>query len=79
MVREVISLGHTEVLALRQGDPLSPLLFNLVSDALAATFDCAKKAGILFGLVPNIFTRGITHLYMLMTLLLFLSLLIPPK
>jgi hypothetical protein len=40
---------------LRQGDPLSPLLFNLVSDALAAMFDSAKKRGVLSGLVPNIF------------------------
>ena len=42
---------------LRQGDPLSPLLFNLVSDALAAMFDCAKKRDVLGGLVPNIFPR----------------------
>lgn len=47
---------------LRQGDPLSPLLFNLVSDALAAMFDSAKAAGVLCGLVPNIFPGGITHL-----------------
>lgn len=47
---------------LRQGDPLSPLLFNLVSDALAAMFDSAKREGVLSGLVPNIFPGGITHL-----------------
>lgn len=47
---------------LRQGDPLSPLLFNLVSDALAAIFDNAKRAGILTGLVLEIFPNGITHL-----------------
>lgn len=47
---------------LRQGDPLSPLLFNLVSDALAAIFDNAKRAGILSGLVLEIFPNGITHL-----------------
>lgn len=47
---------------LRQGDPLSPLLFNLVSDALAASFDRAKQSGILSGLVPHLCPGGLTHL-----------------
>lgn len=47
---------------LRQGDPLSPMLFNLVSDVLAAIFDSAKKNGLLTSLVPDIFAGGITHL-----------------
>lgn len=47
---------------LRQGDPLSPLLFNLVSDVLAASLDGAKNAGLLSGFVPNLFPRGLTHL-----------------
>ena len=46
----------------RQGDPLSPLLFNLVSDALAAALDSTKQAGLLTGLVPNLFPGGLTHL-----------------
>lgn len=47
---------------LRQGDPLSPLLFNMVSDALAVMLDKAKGNGVLTGLVPEIFPGGITHL-----------------
>lgn len=60
MERGLISLGPLE--GLRQGDPLSPLLFNLVSDALAAMLDSAKREGVLSGLVSDIFPRGITHL-----------------
>jgi hypothetical protein len=47
---------------LRQGDPLSPLLFNLVSDALATMIDNAKLAGKIKGLVPNLIEGGLTHL-----------------
>jgi retron-type reverse transcriptase len=47
---------------LRQGDPLSPLLFNLVSDELATMFENAKRAGQIRGLVPNLIEGGLTHL-----------------
>uniref|UniRef100_J3LGX6 CCHC-type domain-containing protein n=1 Tax=Oryza brachyantha TaxID=4533 RepID=J3LGX6_ORYBR len=47
---------------LRQGEPLSPLLFNLVGDALARMFELAKSNGILSGLVPNLVNGGLTHL-----------------
>jgi hypothetical protein len=46
---------------LRHGDPLSPLLFNLVSDALATMIDNAKLAGKIKGLVPNLIEGGLTH------------------
>lgn len=46
---------------LRQGDPLSPLLFNLVGDALAAVLESAKTNGVLEGLVSNLVPRGLTH------------------
>jgi hypothetical protein len=32
---------------LRQGDPLSPILFNLVADMLAVLIERSKKYGIL--------------------------------
>jgi hypothetical protein len=47
---------------LRQGDPLSSLLFNHVTDALATMFDNAKLAGEIKGLVPHLVEGGITHL-----------------
>jgi hypothetical protein len=47
---------------LRQGDPLSPLLFNLVADALSAMLSRASSAGLIQGLVPHLIDGGITHL-----------------
>ena len=38
---------------LRQGDPLSPLLFNLVADALFAMLSRASSAGVIQGVIPK--------------------------
>lgn len=43
---------------LRQGDPLSPLLFNLVVDALSELLTLAKEAGHLEGLVLELILGG---------------------
>jgi len=47
---------------LRQGDPLSPLLFNLVGDALSAMLHLAGARGEIKGLVPHLIEGGLTHL-----------------
>ena len=47
---------------LRQGDPLSPLFFNLVADALSAMLSRACEAGIIQGLVPHLVEGGLSHL-----------------
>jgi hypothetical protein len=47
---------------LRQGDPLSHPLFNLVVDALAAMLDLVKRRGRIAGLVSDLIDRGLTHL-----------------
>jgi hypothetical protein len=43
---------------LRQGDPLSPLLFNLVVDTSSTLLTKARERGFIKGLVPNLVERG---------------------
>lgn len=37
---------------LRQGDPLSPMLYNLVVDGLSAILDKAIERGVISGVTP---------------------------
>jgi sugar (pentulose or hexulose) kinase len=46
----------------RQGDPLSPLLFDFMVDALAAMLTKASEAGHIQGVVPHLILGGVTHL-----------------
>jgi hypothetical protein len=46
----------------RQGDPLSPLLFNFIGEALSAILSAAGRAGHIHGVVPHLFPGGISHL-----------------
>jgi hypothetical protein len=48
---------------MRQGDPLSPLLLNLVVDALVTMLESTKRNGRrIIGLVPHLLEGGLTHL-----------------
>jgi hypothetical protein len=44
---------------LRQGDPLSPILFNIVADMLAIMIARAKDDGQVEGLIPHLVEGGI--------------------
>jgi hypothetical protein len=59
---------------LRQGDPLSPLLFNLVSDALATMLEKAKETNQIRGVIPHLVEGGLTHLQYADDTIIFLSL-----
>jgi hypothetical protein len=45
-----------------QGDPISPLLFDFVADALDAILSKARVAGHIDGVVPHLIPGGVSHL-----------------
>jgi len=47
---------------LRQGDPLSPILFNIVVDMLAILINRAKRDGQIKGIVPHLIDDGLSIL-----------------
>jgi hypothetical protein len=47
---------------LRQGDPLSPLLFNLVGDVLTRMLYKAERGGLIRGMMPNLRSGGVVSL-----------------
>jgi hypothetical protein len=46
----------------RQGDSISPLLFNFVADAFNSLYSRARVAGHIQGVVPHLIPSGVTHL-----------------
>jgi hypothetical protein len=58
---------------LRQGDPLSPILFNIVVDMLAILIERAKNDGQVGGLIPHLVEGGISILQYADDTILFLE------
>ena len=62
---------------LRQGDPLSPILFNIVADMLTIMIERAKTDGQIEGVVPHLVDGGLSILqYANDTILLWNTILI---
>jgi hypothetical protein len=47
---------------LRQSDPMSPILFNIVADMLAVLIARAKEAGRVEGVIPHLIQDGLSIL-----------------
>jgi len=47
---------------LRQGDHLSPILFNIVADMLAIILNRAKQEGLIRGIIPRLIDDGLSIL-----------------
>ncbi|WVZ53969.1 hypothetical protein U9M48_004850 [Paspalum notatum var. saurae] len=58
---------------LRQGDPLSPVLFNIVVDMLAIIVSRAKAIGLFKGVVPHLVDDGLSILQYADDTVLFLD------
>jgi len=58
---------------LRQGDPLSPILFNIVVDMLAVIIARAKENGQVKGAVPHLVEDGLSILHYADDTMLFLD------
>lgn len=57
----------------RQGDPLSPILFNFVADCLTKMIHKAHDNGLICGLISHIIPKGIAILRYADTLLFALK------
>jgi hypothetical protein len=58
---------------LRQGDPLSPILFNIIADMLAVLIERSKRLGFFDGLVPHLVEDGLSILQYADDTILFLE------
>ena len=74
-VRKIVSSGNIAVMVngqigqyfktkkgLRQGDPLSPILFDIAVDVLQVLIKRAQDSGLLRGVIPNLVERGLRML-----------------
>lgn len=74
-IQSIVSRGHVGIKVnndvgpyfqtqkgLRQGDPLSPILFNIVADMLSLLISRAKQDGQITGIIPHLVDGGLSIL-----------------
>jgi hypothetical protein len=61
-VNDQVGKNFQMLRGVRQGDPLSPILFNIVVDMLAILINRAKLVGQISGVIPNIIDDGLSIL-----------------
>jgi hypothetical protein len=61
-VNDQVGPYFTTHAGVRQGDPLSPLLFDIVRDGLAMMIKKAKHEGLINGLVTHLVDEGVSIL-----------------
>ena len=63
-IRVNYDIGHyfQTLKGLRQGDPLSPVLFNIVADMLAILIARAKEDDQVGGVIPHLVDGGVSIL-----------------
>ncbi|WVZ71439.1 hypothetical protein U9M48_020026 [Paspalum notatum var. saurae] len=54
--------GHQNKKGLRQGDPMSPILFNIVADMLSILIKRAKDDSQMRGIIPHLVDNGLSIL-----------------
>jgi len=64
---------QTKKKSLRQGDPMSPILFNIVVDMLTILIARAKEAGLVEGVIPHLIQDGLSILQYADDLVIFMS------
>jgi hypothetical protein len=58
---------------LRQGDPLLPMLFNIVADMLAIMIEYSKNDGLIEGVIPHLVDGGLSILQYANDTILFME------
>jgi hypothetical protein len=58
-VNDDVSRYFRTLIGLRQGDPLPPMLFNIVVAMLAIMIEHAKVDGLIEGVIPHLVDRGL--------------------
>jgi hypothetical protein len=58
---------------LRQGDPLSPMLFNIMADMLAIMIEHTKSDGQIEGVIPRLVDSGLSILQYADDMILFME------